>query len=143
LPLLTRHIQAGCQIRQQADSLSGDTGGAALKILSADEEKEAHKHHIKKTYPDADIAITTHRLGMDDGMKVIAIGYRNNSKHDFLYVDFVIQLFDGQGREIAVPDSDKTIKCYGRSGPGESKSDVFRPGNEIARAKTVKVKVKK
>ena len=114
-----------------------------MKILTDEEEKEAHEPHIKKTTPDADIAITKHRLGRDDGMKAITIAYRNKSVHDFLNVDFTIQLFDGRGREIAVPDSDKIITFHNLTGPGESQSGTWGWGNEIARAKTVKVRVKK
>jgi hypothetical protein len=125
-----------------ADTLRTDTG-TALKLLTEDEEKEAHQPHVKKTYPEPEILITQHRIGMDEGMKVIYVGYRNKSKHNFLHVDFTIQLFDRQGREITVPDSDKTIQVYGVTGPGESKSEDYGRGQEIAGAKTVKLTLKK
>jgi hypothetical protein len=125
------------------DSLKGNNQNAALKILNEDDEKEAHLPHIKKTFPEPEIVVTKHRVGMDAGDKVIFIAYRNKSAHEFERVEFNMQLFDAEGREIAVPDSEKTKQLYKRAEPGESDRNDWMLENGLAQAKTAKVTLKK
>jgi len=54
-----------------------------------------------------------------------------------------MQLFDGQGRELTVPDSEKTKQLFKRTDPGESDSNEWMLENGLTKAKTAKITLKK
>lgn len=128
-----------------ADSLATDTSKAdTLSDGVVVYPGEKAKRHIKKTNPDLSIFIKHARIHTSKEITSIAITYQNKIKPRpyITYIDFSIQLFDKNGKELPIGEggikSSRSLETNDKTETEEWYLDKRYP-----KAKTAKVKLKR